>query len=178
MDNTASRLTFYEEEKVIDDAEHIVFECARWQSYLSVLSSIFEAMTAANIVGVISTSMENWDSVANYVERILRLKKRDLEAAEHAGVPASMILEHMPNRIRLLDVSSTFNTQFGRNKDQRAKKGSTQFQSGHNKSMRRGHLDVSSTFDTQFGRMLGQMDYTRKQYHRSFGVDTRGRLTE
>ena len=33
-------------------------------------------------------SMENWTSVANYVERILRLKKRGLKAGEHVGVPA------------------------------------------------------------------------------------------
>ena len=32
-------------------------------------------------------SRENWASVANYVERILRLKERNLEAAEHVGAP-------------------------------------------------------------------------------------------
>ena len=30
-------------------------------------------------------SRENWALVANYVERILRLNKRDLVAAEHVG---------------------------------------------------------------------------------------------
>ena len=43
---------------------------------------------ADNIVGVMIVSTENWASVTNYVERILRLKKRDLEGVENAGVPA------------------------------------------------------------------------------------------
>ena len=41
-----------------------------------------------NSVGVMITSRENWDPVVNYVERILRLKKRDIEAAEDVGAPA------------------------------------------------------------------------------------------
>ena len=43
---------------------------------------------AANIVGVMIASRENWASVANYVQPILRLKKRDLEAAKHVGAAA------------------------------------------------------------------------------------------
>ena len=42
-------------------------------------------MTAANIGGVTIANRENWASVANYVERFLRLKKRDLEAGQHVG---------------------------------------------------------------------------------------------
>ena len=75
MGKTASPYCLYEEGKVIDDAELTVFERVRWQSYRSVLTSMI-------------ASRENWTSVANYVERILRLKKRDLEAAEHVGAPA------------------------------------------------------------------------------------------
>ena len=45
-------------------------------------------ITAAYIVGVMITSREDWAPVENYVVRILRLKKRDLEAAEHVGMPA------------------------------------------------------------------------------------------
>ena len=40
---------------------------------------------------------ENWASVANYVEPILRLKQRALKAAEHVGVSAYMILAHVSN---------------------------------------------------------------------------------
>ena len=43
---------------------------------------------ADHIVGVMIASRKNWPSVANYVERILRLKKRDLEAVKHVGVLA------------------------------------------------------------------------------------------
>ena len=50
--------------------------------------STIEPITAANIVGVMIASIENWASVANYMERIIRLKKSGIEAAEHAGVPA------------------------------------------------------------------------------------------
>lgn len=88
MGKTASPYCLYEEGEVIDDAEHTVFECARWQSYRSVLTSIVGTITAANIVGVMIASSENWTSVVNYVERILRRKKRDLEAAEQIGMPA------------------------------------------------------------------------------------------
>ena len=53
----------------------------------SVLTSIIGTITAANIVGVMNASKKNWASVGNYVELILRLKKRDLEAVQHVGVP-------------------------------------------------------------------------------------------
>ena len=38
--------------------------------------------------------------MANYVERILRLKKRDLDTAEKAGAPAYMTLLHVSDDIR------------------------------------------------------------------------------
>ena len=88
MGKIASSYCLYEEEEIIDDAEHTVFECARWQTYRSELTSTIGTITAANIVGVMIVSRENWASVAIYVERILRLKKRDFEAAKHVGVPA------------------------------------------------------------------------------------------
>ena len=65
-----------------------VLECVRWQSYQSILMSVIGTITAANIVGVVIASRENWASVANYVQRILRLKKRDLQAAERVGMHA------------------------------------------------------------------------------------------
>ena len=72
MGKAASPYCLYEEEKIIDEAEHIVFEYFRWQG----------------IVGVMTSSRENLASVTNYVDRILRLKKRDLEALEQVDVPA------------------------------------------------------------------------------------------
>ena len=66
--------------QVIDDTGH--------QSYRSLVTPIIGTITAANIVAVIIASRENWALVACYVERILRLKKRDLEAEEHVGVPS------------------------------------------------------------------------------------------
>ena len=86
MGKTASSYSVYEEVEVIDDAQHTVFKFARWQSYRSVLTSKIGTITIANIAGVMFTSRENWASLANYVEGILRLK-RDLEAAEHVDLP-------------------------------------------------------------------------------------------
>ena len=86
MGKTASPFYLYEEGEVIDDAEHRDFECASWQSYRSVLTSIIGTMTAANIVRVMIVSKEYWASVANYVERILKLNKRNLEAENNVGV--------------------------------------------------------------------------------------------
>ena len=57
-------------------------------------------ITATNIVGTIIASKENWASVTNYVERILKMKKRVLEAAEHIGVPAKITLTHVSDEIR------------------------------------------------------------------------------
>ena len=78
----------FEGGEIIDDAEHIVFECARWQSYRPELTSTIGTNSTANIVGVMIRTSENWTAVANYLERIPRLNKRDLEAAEHVGVLA------------------------------------------------------------------------------------------
>ena len=69
----------YEEGEVIADAEQTIFECPRWQSYRFILTSIIGKIRA----GITITSRENWALVSNYKERILRLKKRELEAAEH-----------------------------------------------------------------------------------------------
>ena len=89
MGNTASPYCLYEKGK------QTVFKCARWQSCRSVLTLIIGKIMASSIVGVMIASKENWASVANYVEQILRLKKRDLEAS----VPAYMILAHMSDGI-------------------------------------------------------------------------------
>ena len=56
MGKTASLYYLYEEEEIIDDAKHTVFECARWQSYRSELTYTIVSITAANIVGVMITS--------------------------------------------------------------------------------------------------------------------------
>ena len=63
----------YEEGEVIDYLEHSAFECTRWHSYRSVLTLIIRTIWAANVAGVMIASRENLVSVANYVERILRL---------------------------------------------------------------------------------------------------------
>ena len=85
LGKTASPFCLYEEGEVINDAKHTVFECVGWQNYRSVLTATIGTMTATNIVGVMIASSA---SVENYVERILKLKKSDLEAVEHVGVPA------------------------------------------------------------------------------------------
>ena len=51
---------FTEKGKVIDDAEHIAFECVRWQSYHFVLTSIIGTIIASNIALVMIASRENW----------------------------------------------------------------------------------------------------------------------
>ena len=73
---TASPFCLYEEGEIIDDTEHTVFEYARWQE----LTSAYGTIMAANIFGVLIAGRETWVSVENYVERILRLKNRELEA--------------------------------------------------------------------------------------------------
>ena len=62
---TASPYCLYEEGEIIDDAEHTVFECARWQTYRSELTSTIRTIADANIIGVMTASRENKASVAN-----------------------------------------------------------------------------------------------------------------
>ena len=64
MGKTAFPYCLYEEGKIIDDAQHTVFECAHWQRYRSKLTSIIPTITVANIVGVMIASSENWGSMA------------------------------------------------------------------------------------------------------------------
>ena len=42
----SSPFCLYEEGEIIDDAEHSVFECARWQSYCSEVTSTIGRITA------------------------------------------------------------------------------------------------------------------------------------
>ena len=88
MDKTSPLYFLYEGREIIDAAKYTVFKCARWQNYRSELMSIIATITATNIVCAIIACRENWESVANYMERMLYLEKRDLEVAEHVGVPA------------------------------------------------------------------------------------------
>ena len=60
MGKTASPYCLYEKGEIIDDAEHTVFECARWQSYHSELTPTIGTITAANIVGVMITHVHKW----------------------------------------------------------------------------------------------------------------------
>ena len=50
------------------------------------LTSAIGTITIANIIDVMIANRENCKSVANFVERILRLNRRDLEAAENVIV--------------------------------------------------------------------------------------------
>ena len=68
--------------------QNSAFECAPLQSHRSELMSTIGTIMAANIVEVMIVSSENPALVENYVKRILRLKKRDLEDAEYVGVPS------------------------------------------------------------------------------------------
>ena len=85
MFKIACSYCFYEERGVIDYTEHTVFVCARCKSYRSLLTTIIRTIMVVKIVGIKTASSEN---CVNYVERILRLKKRVLEGAEYVGTPA------------------------------------------------------------------------------------------
>ena len=61
MGKTAFPYCLYEEGKVIEDAEHTAFKCARWESYPSVLTAINVTIMAANIVGVMIKNREKLD---------------------------------------------------------------------------------------------------------------------
>ena len=56
---TASPYCIYEEGEIIEETEHIVFECALWQSYRSQLASTIGTITAVNIVADMIASRKN-----------------------------------------------------------------------------------------------------------------------
>ena len=56
MDKTASLPPYclYEEGKIIDDAEHIVYEYGRWQIFRSELTSTIETIAAIETIETLS----------------------------------------------------------------------------------------------------------------------------
>ena len=100
MGKTAYLCCLYKEGEVINDIDHPVFACARQQSYRFVLTPVIGTITVANMVEVMIASKGNWISGANYMKLILRLKKRDIEAAEYEGAPAQVKLTHMSDGIQ------------------------------------------------------------------------------
>ena len=100
MGKSASPYCLYKEQEIIDDREHIIFECTRCHCYRSALMPTVGTIMVANIVEIMISNIEKWTSVVKNVEFILRLKKRDLEPTEQLGTSAYMALAHMPNETR------------------------------------------------------------------------------
>ncbi|GBP17633.1 Retrovirus-related Pol polyprotein from type-1 retrotransposable element R1 2 [Eumeta japonica] len=65
-----------------DDAEHTFFNCVRWQADMNSLRSQIGHFTTTNIIEKMLESERNWNKVKEYVERILRLKKADLDRVQ------------------------------------------------------------------------------------------------
>ncbi len=63
-----------------DDAEHTFFKCTRWQTQRNRLYTLVGTLNADNIITVMLQNEENWKNVKNYIENVLRIKKRDLDA--------------------------------------------------------------------------------------------------
>lgn len=64
----------------IDDANHTFFECERWKSDRNVLEARVGHINADNVAQKMLISEENWQLITIFAERILRAKKRDLDA--------------------------------------------------------------------------------------------------
>lgn len=72
----------YENEQIVEDAEHTFFNCTRWTENRRELEGIMGPLTAENVVDTIITDEANWHAFSEYCKTILRTKKADLEAAE------------------------------------------------------------------------------------------------
>lgn len=80
MGKCSTPFCFYEEEEIVDDAEHTFFGCQRWSEYRSELETAIGPTTATDIVDKMLERPENWTAVARYVEQVLRRKKQDLDS--------------------------------------------------------------------------------------------------
>lgn len=74
----------YEAEDTIDDAEHTFFSCARWSESRRDLESKIGIFDPMSLVEKMIASEENWKAAAEYIEAILRRKKRDLDGLEES----------------------------------------------------------------------------------------------
>lgn len=63
----------------LDDVGHTFFECERWTAERQRLEMTIGVLTPDNIVGKMLESEEHWNSIAGYVEAVLRNKKREQE---------------------------------------------------------------------------------------------------
>lgn len=63
-----------------DDANHTFFLCVRWRAERKAIEDKLGPLTAQNVAEKMLTSEENWHLIANFIEYVLRTKKRDLEA--------------------------------------------------------------------------------------------------
>lgn len=82
MKKCSTPYCLYENEDVIENAEHTFFTCSRWTENRRAVETITGPLTAENIIDLMTTNEENWRAVAGYCETILRTKKTDLEAAD------------------------------------------------------------------------------------------------
>jgi len=65
-----------------DDAEHTFFKCQKWTHKRAELERSIGPLTVENAIPKMLVSENNWNSIARYVESVLRLKKRDLNNVE------------------------------------------------------------------------------------------------
>lgn len=80
MGKSNTPFCIYEVDDTIDDAEHTFFSCVRWTESRSDLERKIGLFAPTNIVEKMIAEEEKWKAVGEYVEVILRRKKRDLDA--------------------------------------------------------------------------------------------------
>ncbi|KAH8392594.1 hypothetical protein KR215_009167 [Drosophila sulfurigaster] len=67
----------------IDDAEHTFFSCTQWQTEKELLESQIDGIwRPQNVAKLLVSNKQNWKIITIHVERILRRKKRRLDAGE------------------------------------------------------------------------------------------------
>lgn len=70
----------------VDNAEHTFFACSRWSAERQLLEvQTGSAWRPESVVLVLLSSEQNWTLVAKHVERVLRTKKRHLDAGTTMG---------------------------------------------------------------------------------------------
>lgn len=66
-----------------DDAEHVLFHCARWAAGRASVENVVGRLTPENIVPLMLGVEATWCLIAEFVDNTLRTKHREAQASEH-----------------------------------------------------------------------------------------------
>lgn len=84
MRKSSTPFCLYEQEELLDNAEHTFFHCTQWNEYRENVESQIGEITVENITEKMGKDEQSWIAVSKYCEYVLRTKKNDLDSVERS----------------------------------------------------------------------------------------------